>query len=194
MAPHAALIIELDGDRYAVEVAPSPQRRRGEPGRGGHRLCREPVRRLVTPVPIGDIDAREVAVAAMGPAARQLRREVDDATAVPIFIGYHLAADWFDGVSTVIDDIEQAIQDAPLLLAEHAIERLEGSGIDDSDGWLSQAAACQAAAIAPLELAARLRSLAARSDLDSFWNAPETHREALGPVGLRALSDPRAGA
>jgi hypothetical protein len=153
----------------------------------------------------GDVDAREVAVAAMGPSARQLRRELDDATAAPIFIDYHLAPDWFDGVSAAIDNIEQAIQDAPLaalLLAEHAIERLEGSGIDDSDGWLNQAiarletlhaTACQAAAIAPLELAARLRSLAARSDFESFWNAPETHREALGPVGLRALSDPQAG-
>lgn len=167
---------------------------------------KRPKSRVASLPPPGDVDAREAALAAMGPTARRLRREVEDATAAPIFIDYHLAPGWFEGVNAAIDDIEHVIEDDPpaaLLLAEHAIERLEASGIDDSDGWLSQAiprlekvhaAACQAAAIAPLDLAARLRSLAARSDFDAFWDAPETHREALGSAGLRALSEPPSGA
>jgi hypothetical protein len=109
-------------------------------------------------------------------------------------------------VSAAIDGIEQVIEDdrlAALLLAERAIERLDASGIDDSHGWLSHRiprleklhpAACRAAAIAPLDLAARLRSLAARSEFDALWNAPETRREALGSAGLRALGEPPSGA
>jgi hypothetical protein len=146
-----------------------------------------------------DTDATERAITERGAAARRLKRELDDATATPIFIDYHLAPDWFEGVADILDALESHLAADPaavLLLTEHATERLESAALDDSDGWLMQAfprieqlhaAAARHLALDPVTLAARLRSLAAASELEAFHNAPRTHAEALGERGLRAL-------
>ena len=66
-----------------------------------------------------------------------LLQAVDDATATPIYIQYSFAAEWFDGVAQVIDDLESRVDRRPtiaLVLIERMIARLEEAGIDDSDG------------------------------------------------------------
>src|SRR3954454_14071238 len=149
--------------------------------------------------PPGDADAIVVSIIERGPAARVLLRDVDDATATPIYIDYHLAPDWFAGVEVALDALDAHLATDPtavLLLSEHVIQRLEAAAIDDSDGWLTQAVprterlhatACERLTMDPRVLADRLRALAAASEIEAFYNAPETHAEALGDRGLDAL-------
>lgn len=146
-----------------------------------------------------DTDAAESAITERGAAARRLKRGLDDATATPIFIDYHLAPDWFEGVEDALDGLESHLATDPvavLLLTEHATRRLEGADLDDSDGWLMRAiprierlhaVASKRLAVDPAVLADRLRSLAAASENEAFHDAAETHAEALGERGLRAL-------
>ena len=155
---------------------------------------------MSVPLPqFGDEDAVETALLDRGGEASRLRRAVDDATATPIFIDYHLAPDWFEGVAAAIDAVEDHLGNDPtavLILAEHAIARLETVSLDDSDGWLGQAiprlerihaAACRRVGVEPRVLAERLLVLAGVSELEAFHDAADTHAEALGDAGLRAL-------
>lgn len=147
----------------------------------------------------GDLDAAEAALIDRGGDAPRLKRAVDDATATPIFMDYQLAPDWFEGVADAIDAVEGHLATDPivvLILAEHAISRLEDADLDDSDGRLGQAiprlerihaAACRHVGLEPRALAARLSLLAERSELEAFHDAAETHAEPLGEAGLRAL-------
>lgn len=149
--------------------------------------------------PPGSLDATEIALVELGGETRRLKRALDDATATPIFIDYHLAPDWFEGVEAAIDAVEDHLATDPtaaLILTEHAIGRLEAAGLDDSDGWLGQAiprlerihaAACKRLTLDPEALAERLSVLAKSSELDAFYDAADTHADALGDQGLRAL-------
>ncbi len=146
-----------------------------------------------------DADAVEVTLVGLGADVRDLKRELDDATATPIFIEYRLAPAWAEGVDYAIEALEGHLPTnaaAVLLLTEHAVRRLENAELDDSDGWLSQfiprlerihAAACKRLALEPQVLADRLSALAAASELEAFHDAAETHAEALGKRGLQAL-------
>ena len=99
-----------------------------------------------------------------------LLQAVDDATATPIYIEYRLAPEWFDGIANTIDDLEECLPrrpDVAMALIGHMIVRLDGAGVDDSDGGL-------------VELAHAL-------DVEPFGSAAATHREALGDEGLRAI-------
>jgi len=128
----------------------------------------------------GDGDAFVVAIVERGASARRLLRVVDDATATPIYINYHLGPEWFEGVEDALDALDGHLVTDPtavLLLAEHLIHRLEDAAIDDSDGWLTQAvprterlhaAACERLAIEPRILADRLHGLAAASEIEAF--------------------------
>ncbi len=140
-----------------------------------------------------------MALFGFGAPIRALKRQLDDQTATPIHIEYRLGPGWFEGVDYAIDKLESYLSTdavAVLLLAEHAVRRLEHADLDDSDGWLTQAiprlerlyaAACKRLALEPEALAHRLRALAAASELEAFHDAAETHSEALGEEGLEAL-------
>lgn len=67
----------------------------------------------ITLPPPDDADAIERAIAERGPAARQLKRDLDDATATPIFIDYHLGPDWFAGVEDALDCVEAHLAGTP---------------------------------------------------------------------------------
>jgi hypothetical protein len=152
-----------------------------------------------SPPPPNDLDALEEVLAKRGPAARRLRRAPDQATATPIFIDYRLAPDWFEGIDAVIDELEDHLANEPaavLLLAEHAIARLEAAAVDDSDGHLIEfvprvermhAEACERAGLMGAELASHLGVLAEASEYDAFHSAPDTHAQPLGDAGIRAL-------
>src|SRR4051812_20505619 len=74
-----------------------------------------------------------------GAEEEALLQAIDDATATPIYIEYRLAAEWFDGIADVVDDLEACVPrrpDVALALIEHMILRLDGAGVDDSDGGL----------------------------------------------------------
>jgi hypothetical protein len=148
----------------------------------------------------GDLDGLEDAIALRGSLARELRRAVEDATATPVHIERRLGREWSEGLNATIDELEDFVaQDAVavLLLAEHALGRLEIADIDDSDGHFTiafprlevlHATACAKAGLGGRELALRLNELAERSGLEAFERAAETHRDPLGPVGLAALA------
>ena len=68
-----------------------------------------------------------------------LVQAIDDATATPIEITRHLAPDWFAGVETSIDELEDRAVRRPeivLALTEHLLLRLDQAlgAVDDSDG------------------------------------------------------------
>lgn len=161
-------------------------------------------RRRVTPaLPApGDQDACEVALSELGEDARALRRVVDEATATPVYIDYRLGPEWFEGVADALDEIDQHRNRGPvvaMLVSEYMLQRLEHAHLDDSDGRLTQAfpqlerlhaAASEAAGIDPVALAQRLKALAAASEMEAFYQALDTHREALGERGLAELMKP----
>lgn len=141
-------------------------------------------------------------MAMLGPRAQHLVRHVNDATATPIFIDYHLAPAWYEGVDAVIEDLAALAPQQPaaaLLLAEHTIQRLEHADLDDSDGWLTQAfpqlerihaVACEQLGLGGSELAERLRLLADASGMEAFHDAPYTHASTLGDAGINRLLRP----
>ena len=58
---HAALVVELDGEGYTIELAPSPDADTSSRGAGGYWPRREPLRRLVAPVSLrGPLLSRRV--------------------------------------------------------------------------------------------------------------------------------------
>ncbi len=150
----------------------------------------------------GDVDERELALAQHGRVALRLRRMIDDATATPVYIDYDSAPEWFEAVAQAIEELEEHLHASPvqvLLLAEHALDRLDAAHLDDSDGWLGQAVprlqrlhatACARAGLRGRALAARLAALAKRSSLEAFHDAADTHAEPLGAAGLSALMQP----
>lgn len=147
----------------------------------------------------GDLDALEAAIIAMSPTVRAVKREVDDTTATPIYIDYRLAPTWYEGVDEAIDRIDDLVVPEPtgaILLAEHALQRLEHADLDDSDGWLMQAfprlehahaAACERLGLTGAALARRLSALASESELEAFHQAPDSHANALGDAGINHL-------
>src|SRR5947209_15971964 len=134
-----------------------------------------------------------------GAEEEALLQAIDDATATPIYIEYRLAAEWFDGLADVIDELEQCARTRPdvaLSLIEHMVIRLDGAGVDDSDGGLVEAfdrlepmhaGAASAAEEDPAALAERLVELAHALDVEPFGSATTTHRAVLGDEGLRAI-------
>ena len=160
--------------------------------------------RAVSPAlpPPGDLDALEAAIISMSPTVRAVKRWVDDTTATPIYMDYRLAPAWYEGVDEAIDRIDELVVPDPtaaILLAEHALHRLEHADLDDSDGWLMQAfprlehahaAACERLGLTGAPLARRLSALASASELEAFHQAPDTNPNALGDAGINHLLGP----
>ena len=107
--------------------------------------------------------------------AEALLNAIDDAPATPVDVERRMADEWFDGVHMALDELETLSDRDPavaLALLEHLVIRLDGAGVDDSDG----------------ELARRLGELRTLG-ISPFGSAGHTHRSVLGPDGLRLLRE-----
>jgi uncharacterized Zn finger protein len=130
---------------------------------------------------------------------KRLRRAIDGATRIVGFVNYGAAEGWAAGVATALDTVAALTASnragVALRLAEHAIDRIEGTfeSIDDSDGHcgalLVQArdihlAACRVVRPDPVALARGLFDRETDSDHDTFYRAAALYEDLLGEAGL----------
>lgn len=68
---------------------------------------------------------------------RELLQAVEDASATPIYVEYRISREWFEGIESVIDDLEARLDSRPkvvLTLIERLLVRLDRADVDDSGG------------------------------------------------------------
>jgi len=129
----------------------------------------------------------------------RLRKAVDDATRVVDFVDYGEAADWAEGVDSVLDAVASIVSSGraslALKLVERAIDRIEKAtgSIDDSDGHcgalLDRARdiyldAAHTARPEPLQFARDLFAREMADEYGTFTGAVELCAEVLGENGL----------
>ncbi len=120
------------------------------------------------------------------------------------FIDYQEMPEYWRGIDTVIDSIEELLDlghAAPLIeLGEYALLRVEQAieRVDDSDGYMGQLldrlqeihrVACMNAEPDPIALAERLFAWELNGDWDTFRGAALTYAGVLGASGLRRYRD-----
>ncbi len=130
---------------------------------------------------------------------KTFRQAIDRATDTGGFVDYNGAYDFAEGISEVVDSLEELLQngsaEATIELAEYALSSVEESlgGVDDSDGRLGEMlsrlqelhlTACEKARPDPEALAERLFAWEMRTQWDTFYGAASTYADVLGEKGL----------
>ena len=145
--------------------------------------------------------ATSVDRAALDASVARYRQMIDSALRVRGFIAYREMATYARGAQTVVNGLRDLLDDghaaAVIQLAERALHLLElaAGHVDDSDGHLRPLAeqvgrlhvrACEQAGVDPRRLAATIfkRETGEGDELEVFYGAARTYRQALGEVGL----------
>lgn len=132
------------------------------------------------------------------------RRSLRNAIAIGDFVDYYGAAGYADGVQSVMDGLEELLEQGyasdVIELCEEAISLLEDAlnSVDDSDGNLNEILeqvqdlhyqACDIANPNPHALAERLFYAELQSGYGFFYNALETYADILGEAGRATYQD-----
>lgn len=127
------------------------------------------------------------------------RNAIDQAVDNDGFVGYREAYAYAEGISDVIDSIQDLLKqghaEEVIELAEHGLSAVEEAinSVDDSGGNVGDLlerlqelhlAACRKARPDPEKLAARLFRWEMDTDWDTFHGAAETYAKVLGERGL----------
>lgn len=130
---------------------------------------------------------------------RALRDRLERAIEIGDFVGYREAYSYFRDVDEALDAVAElsdtGFPDVAAVLAEYALELLEGAAerVDDSDGGLRGAIeraeeihldACSAGEPDPVQLAGRLVGRALASHYEVFLTALPDYEPVLGPAGM----------
>jgi uncharacterized Zn finger protein len=128
------------------------------------------------------------------------RREVGAAFTARGFVDYRRMPDFARRAHAMIDELHELLRTGyatdSVGLIEHALARLDTAAghVDDSDGYLSDirsrltalhVEACERGSPDRKRLARTLYRFALTSELEIFIDAGATHRDALGPAGLK---------
>lgn len=134
-------------------------------------------------------------------AVRAWKDALKRATAIRDFIGYREMSSFAEGISEVVESLQEWISEgraaAAIELAEFSAERVEDviGHCDDSNGELGELlfrvgelhlAACKSAKPDPEALASRLFRYELTGEWDTFSNAAERYAKVLGKTGLAA--------
>jgi uncharacterized Zn finger protein len=139
--------------------------------------------------------------AALGASVKTYRRTIDSALRIRDFVSYREMPAYAQRAQSVIDALRGLLDDghveAVVELAERALDLLEEAAghVDDSDGHLRplaeqlselHARGCEQAHVDPRKLAATLfaRETGDDDELEAYYGAARTYREALGDIGL----------
>ena len=124
---------------------------------------------------------------------------INQATNTGGFVDYSEAYDFAEGISNVIDNIEELLKEGfaneVIELTEYAMIRIEEAlgEMDDSDGYMSDMLdrleeihykACKKAAPDPETLARCLFTWEINTNWDTFYGAVDTYADVLGDKGL----------
>ncbi|MGB3491329.1 MAG: DUF6880 family protein [Elainellaceae cyanobacterium] len=139
-----------------------------------------------------------------GADIQAFRRSMRQAIAINGFVDYGAAGSYADGVQTVMDGLEDLLDEGyatdVLELCEEAMELLEDAlnSVDDSNGHLHEILeqvqelhhhACQQGRPNPRALAERLFRVELASGYGFFHNAIETYADILGDQGLEIYKE-----
>jgi len=139
-----------------------------------------------------------------GADVQSFRRSMRQAIAIGDFVDYWAAGSYADGVQTVMNGLEDLLDEGyatdVMELCEEAIELLEDAidSVDDSDGHLHEILeqvqelhyrACKQGRPNPRALAERLFRTELASGYGFFHNAIETYADVLGDEGLATYKE-----
>ena len=131
---------------------------------------------------------------------KRLRKAIDKATRVDLHDAYESEQQWVDGVSAVLDMIEDLASTRPALalrLIDHSLERIADclGSLDDSSGGghglLARAGelhvvVTRLARPDPVQLAHNLFEREIEDEWSTFTDAATRYADVLGPEGLQA--------